>query len=176
MNIKGPFILAATLVGLVASAEASGPQRLPFNQCTGINCEARLVTGSQIAFGAADFGFPWVGEFFGEFNRCLRFDVVAQRVADLEMIVVAPNGEIFQNDDQGFPNEGFFFCPLVKIANSPNTGWYTVRIGRSRRLPPGDANFALLAASYPRGNDNCNEPTALANPEAVEEKKQKAQK
>ena len=90
------------------------------------------------------------------------------------MIVVAPNGEVFQNDDQGF-RTGCFFCPQVKIPNSPNTGWYSVRIGRSRRVP-GDANFRLLAAMYPRGNDNCNEPTPLANPEPVEEKKKKAGK
>jgi hypothetical protein len=171
---KALSILA--LLALTVPVYASGPQRLPFNDaCTGLNCDARLVTGSQIALGTGDFGFPWVGEFFAEHGRCLRFDVILQRVADLEMIVIAPNGEIFQNDDQGFPNTGCFFCPLVKIPNSPNSGWYTVRIGRSRRIP-GDAHFALLAAQYPRGNENCNEPTPLANAAIQEEKAEKDKK
>jgi hypothetical protein len=158
MTIKSISIPGLILVALALTlpAQAAGPMRLPSNTCEETNCNARSVGGAVLAFGS--FAYAWVGEFVAGNAQCVRFDVTEQ-ATDLEMIVIAPNGVIFQNDDKG---AGFCpLCPLVKINVAPIGGWYTVRIGRSTGGAV-DASFTMLVSQYNPGNANCADPTPPA--------------
>jgi hypothetical protein len=71
-------------------------------------------------------------------------------------VLVAPNGTVFRNDDGG--TTSCSLCPLIKVANTPNPGWYTLQIGRLN----GDgtfANFTLRYGLYRAGNADCATPT-----------------
>jgi hypothetical protein len=156
MTIKSILGLILVALALTVPAEAAGPMRLPSNTCEEINCHARTVGGAVLAFGSN--AYAWVGEFVAGNAQCVRFDVTEQ-ATDLEMIVISPNGAIFQNDDKG---AGFCpLCPLVKINPAPIGGWYTVRIGRSTGTAV-DASFTMLISQYNPGNPNCADPTPPA--------------
>jgi hypothetical protein len=90
-------------------------------------------------------------------------EIVSQQ-ADLEIAVVAPDGTIFRNDDTGLgpcPT-----CPLVKIGNTPNQGWYTVHVAQFA----GGAdfsNFTLFHGQYELNNANCATPTTPQDSRAL---------
>ena len=162
MTLKRILILGLALVALVVSAEAGGPMRIPPNTCEEINCNARSVGGVVLAF--PPFAYPWVGEFFAGFGQCIRLDVIEQS-ADMELHVISPNGDIFQNDNKGTAaGSPCPMCPLVKITKAPLGGWYTVRVGRSNGAAV-NAAWTMLVSQYPLGNINCAESTAaMASP------------
>lgn len=168
MTIKGISILI--VLALTLPAWAAGPMRLPSNTCEETNCNARSVGGAVLAFGSS--AYAWVGEFVAGRAQCVRFDVTEQ-ATDLEMIVIAPNGTIFQNDDKG--TGPCPLCPLVKINPAPIGGWYTVRLGRSTGVAI-DASFTMRVNQYNAGNANCAEPTLPAAPEVEAAKARKAAK
>ena len=108
---------------------------------------------------------PWITEVLARRGECLRLDVTRPLASDdeddedldLELVVISPDGIVYRNDDRDElrPDD---LRPLVKIANTPSTGWYTVRV--AHYLGAGDqTNFTLLYARYTTGNANCADPT-----------------
>jgi hypothetical protein len=153
---KRILALAVALVVLVVPVQASGPMLLPFNTCTEINCGARVVGGSVLAFGP--FPYPWTAEFFATRNECLRFDTtfVSQLAGLFEMVVVSPDGRVFRDFQGGGPTCPL--CPLVTIPRTRSSGWYTVWMGATGGgiFAPGvEARFEITASRYPRDNPNC---------------------
>jgi hypothetical protein len=127
--------------------------------CTGLNCSSLRLPGTVLSFGAS--AGAWVGQVFARPGECVRLDVV-QQGADLEMVVVAPNGTVFRNDDR--PGS---LLPLVAIANAPNNGWYTVQLAHFAGNGI-DTNFVLLYGRYNGGNPNCAGGTAPFSAQALE--------
>ena len=154
----------ALMVGSAWATNMFGPN----NTCTGINCSARIVQGTVTQFGPS--AQPWVAEVFSPAGRCLRLAVTTEPT-DLEMVVRAPNGQVFRSDDGGVAPCPL--CPVVKIGNTPNNGWYTVSIGHFAGNPV-SANFTMLYSTYPVGNPNCALPTAPFSTQDDAVKSQKA--
>ena len=160
----GGLILGVALMGGTAWAtNMFGPT----NTCTGINCGSRLISGSVTQFGPT--AQPWVAEIFASPGRCFRLAVTSEG-ADLETVVRAPNGQVFRNDD-GFVSP-CGLCPVVKIANTPNNGWYTVSIGHFNGVAV-STNFNLQYSLYNLGNPNCSGATAPATSPEPDTKIQK---
>ena len=153
MTIKSISTLGLILVALALPAQASA-LRTPQNTCEEINCGARPFGGTVLSF--PPYAYPWTAELFAHRNQCLRFDVIEQ-AADLELIVIAPGGQVFGNDDKG--TSPCPTCPLVKIAQTPLGGWYTVRVGQGNGSAV-NASFTMMVSQYPLGNPNCADPTA----------------
>lgn len=115
---------------------------------TVINGSARTIQGTVGSFlGNND---PWTAELFAPAGRCLRIAVTAEGT-DLETVVRAPNGQVFRNDDGG---GSCALCPVVKIANTPNRGWYAVSITHFAGTAVA-ADFTLQYQHYPVGSPNC---------------------
>jgi hypothetical protein len=123
--------------------------------CTGINCSSVRIDGAVRQINGESR--PWVIEIFANPGTCLRADVTAQG-ADLEAVLIAPNGDVYRNDDSGATT--CFLCPLIKVDQTPGPerGWYTLQIAHYFGIPV-DANFTLLYGLYPTGNPNCASPT-----------------
>lgn len=124
--------------------------------CTAANCSSIRLPGTMMSFPPS--AGNWVANVFALPGECLRLDVSAQ-TADLEMVVVAPNGTVYRNDDRSATNAR----PLVKIASAPRDGWYTVHIAQFNGAAV-NADFILLYGRYPGGNPNCSggtQPFAL---------------
>ena len=83
----------------------------------------------------------------------MRVEVTSQP-ADTELVVVAPNGTVFRDDDSGQGSE-----PLVRIPNTPNNGWYTVQLNHFAGAAI-EGNFVLRYGRYTRSNANCQPGTA----------------
>ncbi|MEK6783907.1 MAG: hypothetical protein AABY61_00315 [Nitrospirota bacterium] len=137
---------------------------------TAINGSARTIQGTVGSFLSNND--PWVAELWAPAGRCLRIAVTAQGT-DLETVVRAPNGQVFRNDDQG--GAVCPLCPLVKIANTPNRGWYAVSINHFAGTAVA-ADFTLQYQHYPVGNVNCAGATipVVASDEAVKLQKNPA--
>ena len=168
----GGLVLGVALMGGTAWAtNMFGPN----NTCTEINCNARMIQGTltrvQISpLGPLGVPQPWVAEIFATPGRCLRLAVTRQG-ADLETVVRAPNGQVFRIDDGGdFPCPR---CPVVKIANAPNNGWYTVSLNQFAGTAAG-THFTLLYSLYNLGNPNCADATAPVNALEPDTKSQKS--
>lgn len=126
--------------------------------CTAPNCEALTLNGTISAtdVGVADPSLmPWTVQVFARANECLRLDVISQGI-DLQMVVIAPNGRTYSNDDKGDPD--CEFCPRVAVATTPSPGWYTVHVTPSQGVPV-RSNFGLRYGLYNRGNPNCGDAT-----------------
>ncbi len=151
---KGLFVAAAVLAA--GPAHAGGEIfDTTSSSCTTTNCSSVIV-------GATIKSFPpsagkWIAEVFASAGQCLRIDVISE-FADLETVVVAPNGAVFRDDDGGVGVQ-----PLVKIASTPNNGWYTVSIGRFAGQAE-TGNFTLAYGRYSAGNPNCAGPTPALGP------------
>ena len=91
---------------------------------------------------------PWTAELYSRAGQCLRL-FVTSTTFDSELTVVAPNGNVYRDDDSGGS-----LRPLVKVAYAPVTGWYTVQLA-SYSGAPTNANFTLLYGTYTAGNPNC---------------------
>ena len=134
---------------------------------TSINGGARTIQGTvQNTVGSND---PWTAELWTTEGRCLRIAVTAEGT-DLETVVRAPNGQVFRNDD-GFVG-ACGLCPVVKIASTPNRGWYAVSINHFAGTAS-NADFTLQYQHYPVGNPNCAGATL---PVAAPDEGVKAQK
>ena len=160
----GGLVLGVALMGGTAWATNMFG---PLNTCTGINCGARVIQGTVTQFGPT--AQPWVAEIFADPGRCMRLAVTTEGV-DLETVVRAPNGQVFRNDDGA---AACFLCPVVKIANTPNNGWYTVSIGQFAGAAA-SANFTLAYSLYNLGNPNCAGATAPVNALEPDTKSQKS--
>jgi hypothetical protein len=141
--------------------------------CAGINCSSVRIDGVvRESFGEVH---PWVIELFAFAGKCLRVDVTAQN-ADLQAVLIAPNGNVYRNDDSGGIGP-CPLCPLIKVDPTPgfdpadpfrNRGWYTLQIAPFGGAAVG-ANFTLLYGHYPAGNPNCAGATVPLAAEEAEE-------
>lgn len=148
--VTGGLVLGVALMGGTAWAtNMFGPS----NTCTELNCGSQGISGTVTQFGPT--AQPWVAEIFASPGRCMRVAVVSEG-ADLKTVVTAPDGEVFRNDD-GFAGN-CPLCPVVKIANTPNNGWYTVSINYWNGAPV-STNFTLHYSLYNLGNPNCSGAT-----------------
>jgi len=91
---------------------------------------------------------PWTAELYAASGECLRL-FVTSTAFDGKLTVTAPDGQVFRDDDSGG-----LLRPLVKIANTPVRGWYTVQVAEWTGAPT-NANFTLLYGRYTAGNPNC---------------------
>ena len=104
------------------------------------------LNGSIRDIGAA---MPWTVELYAASGECVRFFITSTDF-DSKITVIAPNGSVYRDDDSGGS-----LRPLVKIANAPVTGWYTVQDAHYTGAPT-SANFSLLYGRYNAGNINCS--------------------
>jgi hypothetical protein len=108
---------------------------------------------------------PWTAELYAGFGECVRF-FVTSTAFDAEMVVIAPNGTIFRDDDGGGS-----LRPLVKVGSAPAQGWYTVQVGHFSGAAV-NANFTLLYGRYNAGNPNCSIATTPQAADAAKSMKE----
>jgi hypothetical protein len=152
-------LLIATGVLAAGPAYAGGEIFNSGSSCTTTNCDATILNATIKSFNTT--AGKWIAEVFASAGRCLRIDVFSE-FTNLETVVVAPNGAVFRNDDR----TGADPRPLVKIASTPNNGWYTVSIGQFAGAAV-TGNFSLAYGNYNFGNPNCSSPTPVFTPETA---------
>lgn len=143
---------ALSLVGLFASAHANAT-----NLFDPTVSSTTVLDGSSVELNGTlndtnGNSQPWTAELYAAAGECVRF-FVTSTAFDAKLTVIAPNGSVFRDDDSGG-----LLRPLVKIANAPNSGWYTVQVAHFAGFPI-NANFRLLYGRYTAGNINCATPT-----------------
>ena len=97
---------------------------------------------------------PWTSQFYAQAGDCMRLQVTSANGVDMKMVVVAPNGQVFRDDDSNGN-----LLPIVKIASAPNFGWYTVQIAHFNGAPQTNLDFVMKYGRYNNGNPNCANPT-----------------
>jgi hypothetical protein len=154
--MKSKLIVACiTVAALWTPSLASGQSIFDdsVSTCTGANCSSLRIPATIFAFG------PSAGVFtidvFATPGQCVRLDLTSPASPDMEMVVVAPNGTVFRNDDR---NGSLDRRPLVKIGSAPINGWYTVHISQFAGVAT-ETNMVLLYGRYNGGNPNCAAPT-----------------
>jgi hypothetical protein len=106
---------------------------------------------------------PWTTQVYAQPGDCMRLSITTTSF-DAKMEVIAPNGQVFRDDDSGGS-----LRPLVQIASAPNFGWYTVQVAHFNGVPL-TADFTLKYGRYNNGNPNCAQPTSpLALPAGAQE-------
>jgi hypothetical protein len=96
---------------------------------------------------------PWTTQVYAQPGECVRLFVTSTNF-DAKLEVIAPNGQVFRDDDSGGS-----LRPLVKIASAPNFGWYTVQVAHFNGVPL-TADFTMKYGRYNNGNPNCATPTS----------------
>jgi hypothetical protein len=139
--------IALPLLTFAVNAGASNIQDPSVSILGIINNSAVQIDGTILSFGTASAGVYTIDVFAGA-GECVRLDVTTQP-ADLELVVVAPDGTVYRNDDR--PGD---LRPLVQIAAAPNNGWYTVHVA-SFFGGAIEGNFTMLYGRYNNGNANC---------------------
>jgi len=148
------FVALAAIVLMLAPGLAFAQTEVfdnSISSCTAINCSSLTIPGSVLNFGP--FAGVWNINVFARAGNCVRLDVISQS-HDLEMVVVAPDGSVYRNDDRTVGDTR----PLVKIGSVPGSGWYTVHIAQFAGASV-EADFTLLFGHYSAGNPNCATPT-----------------
>lgn len=87
---------------------------------------------------------PWTAELYAQPGECVRFFVTSTNF-DSELTVIAPNGTVYRDDDDGGLQR-----PLVKIASAPSQGWYTVQVAHFAGAAM-NSNFTLMYGRYSAG-------------------------
>jgi hypothetical protein len=173
MNYYAPrSLLTALLVGFALPAMLwATPIFDPgTSTCTGVNCSSVRIDG--VVRETTGEVRPWVIELFANPGTCLRAHVTAEG-ADLKAVLIAPNGNVYRNDDSGLsscPN-----CPLIKVDPTPGSdqGFYTLQLSHWLGVPV-TANFTLLYGLYPSGNPNCASPIQPFGAETAEPEVEKS--
>jgi hypothetical protein len=164
--MKRLFMALSIAAVLTTAAGLASAQTRIFDDtigtCTGANCSSLRLPGSLFAFGPSA-GYYEIGLFAGP-GECLRAELISEG-ADLEMVVRAPNGSVFRNDDKGGPSCPL--CPRVAISSTPNNGWYSTTLYAWNGVPV-EANFVLVYGRYPIGNPNCSSATLPVSAEQTE--------
>jgi hypothetical protein len=158
--------VGATVVLMLGPALASGQSSIfddTVSTCTGANCSSLRIPGTVHAFGSSANAFTI--NAFASAGECVRFDLISppHPAPDMELVVVAPNGTVFRNDDR---NGALDRRPLAKIGSAPNNGWYTVHIAQFAGVAT-ETNFVLLYGRYAGGNPNCATPTPPLVPDSL---------
>jgi hypothetical protein len=149
--------LSAFLAAGSAFAGSTNFRDGSLDSCTGINCNAAFFGGTVISFGPTAGAF--VGEIYGS-AACLRVDIINQ-VRDLEMVLIAPSGIVYRNDDRAIGD----LRPLLKVTNAQE-GWYTVQIAMFDGSAQ-NSDFAIQVGRYTSAtNPNCASPSVGFDPVA----------
>jgi hypothetical protein len=145
---------AALMVGPVLALAGDDLRDDTVASCTGLNCSSLRLPGSisHVSVHAN----TWTINALARSFECVRFDLISppSPSPDLEMIVVAPNGTVFRNDDRTPTDRR----PLVKIESAPSPGWYRVVVTQFAGAAI-EADTVMMYGRYPPGNPNCNNPT-----------------
>jgi hypothetical protein len=166
MRITYPFVILSAIAVLVLGPGSGSAGTEIFDDtpstCTNEpNCDSLRIPGS--VFSINGHAKPWVVNIFADDGQCLRLDVISQDT-DLRIVAVAPNGQVFQNDDRDPPTD---LRPLVTIDPAPRMGYYTVHIAHFDGEAV-EADFVLLHGLYNSGNAaNCvpaTQPAMTGNP------------
>jgi hypothetical protein len=139
---------AAFVVAAPQPSPATELQDPTFASCTGINCSSVQLGGVINAYLRTPKA--WTAEIRATAGRCLRLEVT-QQADDLEIVVVAPDGRIYRNDD------AIGLRPVVKI-NPTSTGFHTVQIAEYAGTVA-ESVFQLAFGVYNLNNPNCASPT-----------------
>lgn len=152
------------LIGLAASLVSANPGHSAsliwdtgVDTCTALNCGAILMGGTVLNAVNASTA-RWDIAVYAAAGECLRLDETAMfgAGADDEMVVVAPNGTVYRNDDFGS------LRPRVVVNPTPSSGWYYVSIARftGAAAPEHDIHFRYGRYVRSTTNPNCASPTA----------------
>ena len=148
------FFVALASAGALSVGQASATQIFhpSPNSCVADNCNAVSLGGTVNSVVGGRAG-PWTIEVFAGQNQCLRLSTTQTgSVANLELVVAAPNGNVYRNT--GAPN------PLVKFV-ALNSGWHTVSISEAASAAI-ERDFELIYGVYTNaGNPNCANPTPV---------------
>jgi hypothetical protein len=136
-------------------------------QATNLLGSTTSATISGTTFGFGQSAMPWTAEVYSGPNACLRLAVTVQ-ATDLEMTVVAPNGNVYRDDDSGGS-----LRPLVKINPTPNNGWYTVSINNFAGNAV-SANFTLTLQRLGLNNASCLPATVVRSSDTLAPKPREA--
>jgi hypothetical protein len=119
---------------------------------------ATKIDGSEIVLNGTlhdtnGLTMPWTTSVYAQPGECMRLFVDSVNF-DPKLTVLAPDGEVFRDDDSGGS-----LRPLVKIASTPVQGWYTVQVAHFSGAPQADTDFVLKYGRFTAGNPNCANPT-----------------
>ncbi len=149
------YALPAAAVALLLSSPLASAGSVIWtapNSCTTLNCGATLLHANITSSLSNPGGSvePFIIQVHSSPQYCLRLDVVGQTTAaggpaDLEMVLVSPDGSVWRNDNRSASDQR----PLIVVPRPPSQGWYTVHISLARgvAVPPGSHFNADLAYS-----------------------------
>jgi len=145
-------------VATLATSSAFAGARIwdnSLSSCTTANCSSLTIPGTVT--NPSSNNDPFELQVFAGANECVRLEVIQSvQGVDLEMVVRAPNGSIYRNDDGS--GGGVFANPMVQINGTPNPGWYSVSINHWNGVAS-YADFVMTYGRYNVGNVNCAAPT-----------------
>jgi hypothetical protein len=145
-------------LGVLASTHAGAATNMfDATVSTATKLDATAVTLNGTLHDTNGNSQPWTTQVYAQAGECLRLFVTSTSF-DAKLEVIAPDGEVFRDDDSGGS-----LRPLVKIASAPNFGWYTVQVAQFDGTPL-TADFTMKYGRYNNGNPNCATPT---NPLAI---------
>ncbi len=129
------------------------------SSCTTPNCSSLSIPGAIYSDGISAENLT-LSLFVGA-HQCARFDLTSPTAVrlsdtDFEMVVVAPDGTVYRNDDRSSTDAR----PLVAFNSGPTAGWYTVHIGQYAGHAITTNSPLLQYGLYTEGNPNCVNPTA----------------
>ena len=151
------FLKISVFLLCTSSAYASNMWDPSQSTCSTINCSTVPLNGTVLNLTGVVGGnnvLPWVGSIWADEGECLRVDLTAMTSGNLEMVVIAPNGTLYRNDNRSPSNSR----PLIKIDSTPTVGYYTLQVSTSDGVPA-TIDFTLLLGRYNTGNANCTTPT-----------------
>ncbi|WP_009631403.1 hypothetical protein [Synechocystis sp. PCC 7509] len=148
-------LVVAPVLGLSLLAQEAWAGSLIYDPgadtCTGLNCNASVIFGTYQR-DQANNAEPFTVQVFSSGNECVRIHGLAQAV-DLEAVLVAPNGQVWRNDDGGGS-----LRPLIKAITPSVRGWYTLQISGYSGLQA-RSDFQLAYGRYNSANPNCSGAT-----------------
>lgn len=146
--------LAIAISAFCLTAGSAGATQLAtptVGNCTGRNCASVLLKGNT--FVTEGRTLPFVVQVYGGNNQCVRLETT-QQTADLRIVVIAPDGVVYNNDDGGACS----LCSLVKILTGTRSGYYTVQLAQYGGVAV-ESNFTIQYGRYNASNPNCSSPT-----------------
>lgn len=161
--LSSMLVIVGTWIYGGGVANAGSTLWVPPSTCNTVNCGSmRLYANVLSSNNLTPNGMePFLVQLMSTPSHCTRFDVTSQ-TTDMEIVVTAPDGTVWRNDDRTAGD----LRPLVVIPpNAAGPGWYSVQIARYNGAAPvaGDHSGAQLEyGRYPSGNTNCTNPTPPA--------------
>ena len=126
--------------------------------CTTLNCGATILHANITRSFTNPGGSvePFIVQLHSSPQYCLRLDVISEN-ADMEMVLVAPDGTVWKNDNTNGQR------PLIVVPRGVQ-GWYTAHISLASGMtatPGAHFNADLAYGRYTSiNNPNCGHPTA----------------